>query len=390
MWPKLGFNKVRRLRLLNNFATVRVVVNTRLLLKNKLEGIGWFTYETLKRITEQRPNDEFIFVFDRPYHPDFVFTDNVVPFQIGPPSRHPLLWMWWFGLSIPKVLNHFKPDVFVSPDGYLTLNTFVPQLSVMHDINFEHTPEQLPWAYQKYYRHYFQKFAQKATRIATVSEFSKQDIQNVYKVDENKIDVVYNGFNTLYTNDNNQNYAPKSTPYFLFIGSLNPRKNLERMLLAFDQFKKETGMSHQFKVVGEKMWRGTSIEITVSQMQFKDDVLFLGRVAPDDLKLILSNAFALSFCSLFEGFGIPILEGFASGIPVITSNVSSMPEVAGDAALLVDPTSVDSIKNHYVELAKNATLRQNLIDKGLTRSKDFSWNKTAALLWESIEKTANV
>ena len=124
------------------------------------------------------------------------------------------------------------------------------------------------------------------------------------------------------------------------------------MLLAFDQFKKETGMSHQFKVVGEKMWRGTSIEITVSQMQFKDDVLFLGRVAPDDLKLILSNAFALSFCSLFEGFGIPILEGFASGIPVITSNVSSMPEVAGDAALLVDPTSVDSIKNHYVELAK--------------------------------------
>ena len=139
-----------------------IVVNTRLLLKNRLEGIGWFTYETLKRITRDHPGHQFIFLFDRKYDEEFVFASNVKPVVVWPPTRHVSLMYFWFNWRIPRILKKFKADVFVSPDGNLSLHTKIPQLAVIHDINFLHRPKDLPCIVAKYYNYFFPRFARKA------------------------------------------------------------------------------------------------------------------------------------------------------------------------------------------------------------------------------------
>ncbi len=374
---------------------MKIAVNTRLLLKDKLEGIGWFTFESLKRITQQHKEHEFIFIFDRPYSDDFIFGDNITAVVTGPPARHPILYYIWFNFSIPKVLETHKVDLFLSPDGYIPLNTKVKTLAVFHDLNFEHYPKDLPSSERYYYRKYFPQFAKKATRIATVSEYSKKDIHDLYKVDESKIDVVYNGAN--------EKFAPlpanikklvveKHTggkPYFIFIGALNPRKNLVNLLKAFDLFKKNDRLSTQLLIVGEKMFKTNEIFETYEHMDYKADVVFSGRLNSLELHKALASALALTYVSYFEGFGIPIVEAFYTETPVITSNVTSMPEVAGDAALLVDPFSPDDIALALKKITENADLRAELIEKGNQRKLKFHWQNTADNLWKSINKTVN-
>jgi hypothetical protein len=159
---------------------LKIAVNTRLLLKNKLEGIGWFTFEAMKRITKAHPGHHFYFLFDRAYDASFIFGENVTPVVIGPQARHPVLHYLWFEYSVPGALKKINPDVFVSPDAYLSLKTKFKTLLVIHDLNFEHYPENMPALVRKYYKYFTPRFARKASRIATVSRFSKQDIVKQY------------------------------------------------------------------------------------------------------------------------------------------------------------------------------------------------------------------
>jgi hypothetical protein len=151
---------------------IRIAVNTRLLQANKLEGIGWFSFETLKRITAAHPEIEFHYIFDRPYAKEFITSGNIRPHVYLPPTRHPKLWHWWLEYSLPFAFSRIKPDLFLSPDGFLSLRSHVPQVPVIHDINFEHRPQDSAVAAAEFYRRYFPLFAEKAIRIATVSEFS--------------------------------------------------------------------------------------------------------------------------------------------------------------------------------------------------------------------------
>src|SRR5690606_36131429 len=149
---------------------MRIAINTRLLLREKLEGIGWFTMETTRRLVQNHPEHEFIFIFDRPFAEEFIFSDNITPLVIGPPARHPFLFFLWFEYRIPKILKKYKVDISLSPDGYLSLNTNIPQLAVIHDISFRYRPEDLPRLAGWYYNYFFPRFAKKAKRIATVSK----------------------------------------------------------------------------------------------------------------------------------------------------------------------------------------------------------------------------
>lgn len=374
---------------------MKIAVNTRLLLKDKLEGIGWFTFESLKRMTQQHQEHEFIFIFDRPYSEDFIFGNNITPVVIGPQARHPILYYTWFNYSILKVLKKHKPDLLLSPDGYIPLKSGIKTLAVFHDLNFEHYPEDMPRSERYYYRKYFPRFAKLATRIATVSHYSKQDIMNQYGIDSEKIDVVYNGAN--------ESFAPlepnikklvreKHTggkPYFIFIGALNPRKNLVNLLKAFDIFKETDRKGIQLLIVGEKMHKTNDIFHTYENMNYKADVNFSGRLNNLELHKALASALALTYVSYFEGFGIPIVEAFYTQTPVITSNITSMPEVAGDAALLVDPFSPEDIASALNTIAQDDELRRSLIEKGDIRKNEFHWQKTADSLWNSILKTVN-
>ena len=370
---------------------VRIAVNTRLLLKDRLEGLGRFTYETLKLITQSHPEHEFFFLFDRPFDANFVFADNVTPIVVRPPARHPVLWHVWFELSLPRVLKKINPDLFLSPDGFLSLNSNVVSLPVIHDLNFAHNPKDLATSHAWFYNRYFPKYAQKAKRIATVSEFSKTDISNQYGIAPSKIDVVYNGVSERFKPlDENHKKAvldkwSGGKPYFIYVGAIHQRKNIERMLAAYDRFR-EGNSEHRFVLVGNKKWWTSTMQDALDLMTFKHEVVFTGRVSDEDLNDLMGAALANVYVSTFEGFGIPIIEAFQSGVPVITSNATSMPEIASDAALLVNPLQSESISDAMIELASSDQLRLELIKKGHERAAHFTWSRSANLLWESIEK----
>jgi glycosyltransferase involved in cell wall biosynthesis len=373
----------------------RIAVNTRFLIKNKLEGIGLFTYESLKRIVQSHPDIDFYFLFDRAYDQEFVFGPNVKPVVLFPQARHPFLWYWWFEISVSGWLKENKPDLFLSTDGYACLSTKVPQVMVMHDLAFEHFKDHVPGLTGKYYRYYSPRFANKVQRIATVSEFSKKDITAFYGIPPERIGVVYNGSKEVYkpvseeTKRQVREHYSDGKNYFIYVGSIHPRKNVGNLLLAFDKFKNETQADLKLLIVGRKAWDFSEMQRTYESMDHKSDVKFLGHIPPQELGALVASAFAMVYVSLFEGFGIPIVEAMSCNVPVITSNISSMPEVAGDAALLVNPKSVQEIAEAMNKLHTDSALRNTLIEKGKTHLQKFSWDLTATKLWACCEKVLN-
>ena len=370
---------------------MKIAVNTRLLLKDKLEGIGWVAYETLSRIVKAHPDDEFYFLFDRKPDPKFIFAENVKPVVLFPQARHPFLYIIYFEISVCRALRRIKPDVYLSTDAYLSLRSKTPQIAVFHDINFEHFPQDFPRLALWHYKKFFPKFAHKAKKIITVSEFSKQDIIDNYKVEPDKIDVVYNGANEGFKPLSEEekikirNQYTAGYQYFMFVGSLHPRKNLARLFPAFDLFKERTGSDVKLLIVGEKRWWTEPIQKAYEAMKHKDDVVFVGHLQMAELHRVTAASLASVYVSYFEGFGIPIVEAYKCDVPVITSNVTSMPEVAGDAALLVDPFDIESIAG-ALELVMDDNVRNSLIEKGRIRRNDFSWDK-AAEQWYSVIST---
>lgn len=213
-----------------------------------------------------------------------------------------------------------------------------------------------------------------------------------YSVKADKIDVVYNGANegfkpvNIATAQAIRNKYTNGNPYFVFVGALHPRKNLTNLFKAFDHFKQKDCKNVKLMIVGEKQWWTNDIKKAYDDLKFQENVIFTGRLQIKELQEVVASALALTYVSYFEGFGIPIVEAFYAGTPVITSNITSMPEVAGDAALLIDPFSIDSISSAMEKMANNEELRNSLIEKGFVRAKDFSWQQSADKLWESIEK----
>lgn len=372
---------------------MRIAINTRLLVPGKMDGIAWFTYENLKRISQAHPEHEFIFIFDRKPSPEFIFAPNVTSVSLMPQARHPFLWYIFFEWSIPFYLKNKKIDLFVSPDGWLPLHLHIPTLNVIHDLNFVHYPKHIRPLTRIYYRYFFPLFANKATRLATVSQYSKNDIVQQYGIAPEKIDVVYNGINESYHPLNEDEQAKVRTkisegnPYFIFVGTIHQRKNLANIFRAFDQFKKQYPSNIKFVIVGSKMWWKGEIEDSYLGMQYKKDLIFTHHLKPDELNQVLASSIALLYPSFFEGFGIPIIEAFQTETAVVTSDVTSMPEVAGNAAHYVSPFSVEQLTQAMHKLSTDAPYRNALIAKGRIQKQKFSWNKTAELFWQSIEKT---
>jgi len=374
---------------------MRIAVNTRFLLSNYLEGYGYFVFEVFKYLTSAYPEHQFVFIFDRPFDKRFIFSPNITPIVAGPPARHPLLWKYWYDVKIPSVLKKCKADVFVSVDGLCSLTTSIPQCLVIHDVAFLHYPTHIKRSHLYFFKKYISRFLQKANSIATVSEFSKNDILSNYKTTPGKIDVVYSAAKDIFRPVTSE--AAKATKqkytggreYFLYIGAIHPRKNLVSLLKAFSVFKKRQKSNMKLVLAGRLAWKYDSFIQDLKKYKFREDVIMLGYLSEDELVKITGSAYAVVYPSLLEGFGVPILEAMKSNVPVVTSAGSSMEEIAQDAALYADPKDFDDIADKMMLIYKDENLRKELIEKGKVIADQYSWQRTAELLWQSILKAVN-
>jgi|CXWL01.1.fsa_nt_gi glycosyltransferase involved in cell wall biosynthesis len=373
-----------------------VAVNCWILRNKKLDGIGYFTVNAVANLIKDHPEVQFRILCDKKFTEDYFDFPNVTRHKIFPALRHPLLYVFYMDVVLPLFLRKHRPDVMVSADGYLSLLSKCKQIPIIYDINFEHKPEDIKLKNRIYFKFFFKRFARKAKRIATISEYSKNDIADYYKIDPDKIDNVSCGINSNFSPLNEQEMIEVKSkwsggkPYFFFVGSMHPRKNIKRLIDGFNLFKQQTSSNFKLILAGSILWSKTEIEDSYTNSPYKDDIIVTGRLSDEDLQKMLGAAYALSFVPIFEGFGLPIVEAFQSGVPVICSNVTSMPEVAGDAALMVDPFSVESIAGGMEKLSADNELRNQLIDRGHIQKKLFSWSRTAQLLWESICKVTAV
>ncbi|MCD6202484.1 MAG: glycosyltransferase family 4 protein [Bacteroidales bacterium] len=372
---------------------MNIAVNTRFLIPGKLDGIGWFTFEVVRRLTRDHPEHTFRFFFDRQYAPEFIFSENVQPVILRPPARHPVLWHIWFQHNLARYLKKHPSDLFFSPDGFIPLKTDIPAIPVIHDLNFMHYPEELPKSVSRYYHRFFPEFAERAAHIITVSEFSKKDITRQFGIAPEKISVAWNGIHKIFkplseeTRQETRAQISGGDPYFVHIGSLLPRKNIPRLLQAFDLFRASSSGTYKIVIAGRPMFGTNEIKKTLQNMKYAKDVILTGNLSREKSYKILGSAEALIFASYFEGFGIPLAEAMACHVPVIAADATAIPEVCGDAALYVDPFSKESINQAMLRITKDPFLRKQLVEKGVQRATFFNWDHTAAKVWAVIEQT---
>ena len=370
---------------------MRIAVNARVLQKGRMEGVARYIYEVTRRLVSNHPEHEFIFLFDRPFDNEFVFADNVTAVQIGVPARLPILFKLWFEFSVHRALKKYNADVFFSGDAYLSLRSKVPVVMVSHDLAYKHYPEHLPSHHLRYYEKYFRLFHERANHIIAVSQATKDDIIQQFGIPKDKITIGYNstpnGFSpvTDTTKAKIRKQYSEGNPYFFYLGSLHPRKNIVKLIESFSSFKAKYNTEHHLVIVGRPAWNFDQIQKAYNSSPFKHEIHMYHDIK-NEVKEMLASAEALIYISTFEGFGIPILEGFASGVPVITSNISSMPEVAGDAALLVNPTDTREIVEAMNRIVSDSSLSQDLIERGFERTYNFNWDSTAEEVYRSIIK----
>jgi glycosyltransferase involved in cell wall biosynthesis len=373
---------------------MNIAVNTRLLLGSQLEGIGYFTREVFQRLALKYPEHQFYFIFDRDFDPQFITAPNIHPIVAGPPARHPLLWKFWYDVRLPLVLKKIKADVFVSPDGFCSLTTSIPQCLVVHDLGFLHQPQAYKSSHLPFYRYYTPRFIKKAKAVATVSSSSKQDLVKHYKILPGKISIVHSAVKDVFipaSEEEKERIKQKITggkEFFIYIGAIQPRKNLVNLLKAFSLFKKRLKSEMKLVLCGRQAWKNNEFLELLKTYKFREDVVLTGYLPEEELVPLLGAAYAMVYPSFFEGFGVPVLEAMKTNVPVLTSAGTSMEEIGEDAALYFDPADIRDMGDKLMMIYKDETLRSRLIEKGKIISQKYSWDRTADLVWEAICKAA--
>ncbi|WP_292460183.1 glycosyltransferase family 1 protein [Methanothermococcus sp.] len=262
------------------------------------------------------------------------------------------------------------------------------------------------------HRYYFPLVLKKSDKIISISHHTKQDLIKHFKISEDKIKVIHLAANENYKPlkeneinkilDETEGFVARNSlrsflkqkynlnyPFILYVGTLEPRKNIPTLLKALYKLKKQ-GIKHKLVITGKKGWKYKSIFETIEKLNLQKDVIFTGYVPDEDLPALYNAAVLFVYPSLYEGFGLPPLEAMACGTPVITSNTSSLPEVVGDAGIMVNPYDVDELANKMYEVLTNDGLREELSKKGLERAKLFSWKKCAEETLKVYEEVYNM
>jgi len=298
----------------------------------------------------------------------------------------------WSQIYLPIYLStHREIDVYFSPAHYLPSFCPVPQVVTIHDLAYQYFPNDFTKKDLWQLKNWTRLSVKKANKIIAVSKTTKKDILKIYNVDEAKVTVIYNGYEKKDQisdiKDQNDSLKIKNNEKFiLFVGTIQPRKNLSVLIDAFNKFL-EQNKNFKLVIVGKKGWLYEDIFRKVKTLKLEDKVIFTDHVADEELVWYYQNAFCFVLPSLYEGFGIPILEAMNNNCPTIISMNSSLPEVGGEASLYFDPKNSDDLLKKIETLQKNKELRKELITKGKKRIKEFSWDKCGK---ETLEVILNI
>ena len=295
-----------------------------------------------------------------------------------------------FGLS-KRLMSRSNLDVFFSPTHYGTMFTSIPEVITVLDVSYKQFPELFKKKDLLQLNLWGGYSVKKATKIITISNSSKNDIIREYHVDPEKVKVVYLGlkFQNPSTKHQINSKMENYKPYVLFVGTIQPRKNLVRLIEAFSKLDPPAGgKNFKLVIIGRRGWHYEEILDAPKKFGVEDSVRFLESVTDDELPAFYQNAKLFVLPSLYEGFGLPVLEAMKYGCPVAASNISSLPEAGGDAAVYFDPENVGDIAEKMEKVLSNKNLRDDMIKKGHEQVKKFSWEKSAREVLKVLEETA--
>jgi glycosyltransferase involved in cell wall biosynthesis len=354
-----------------------------------LSGIGVATESMIRNLLEIDSRNEYILIRNQdasqlPGNCRILQTQRKL-------TEHPR-GDYWFHVTLPEILKREGVDAFWGP-GYLVplRGKGFRRVVTFCDLSFHEKKSTFPILTRNYFRFVFRRAAEKADRIIAISEFTKSEIGRVYGRDcLDKTRVIHldcdDGFRS-HTADGGavrEKYRLER-PYFLFVGNLEPRKNLSALIDAFRILKRSHSLPHALVIVGQKAWMYSGIFAKIRDEGLDKDVILTGYVEPDDLRAIYAGSEAFVYPSLYEGFGIPILEAMAIGVPVVASNRASIPEVSGDAALLFDPGNPEELSRCLLRILKDPAMAASMRAKGKARVAGFSWRASARRLLDELQ-----
>ena len=343
-------------------------------------GVGRYLYNLISSmlIVEDKRNDYILYVNDRAGQPMFKHYSSILIKELRSPT------LLWKHLRLPISLAFDKVDLVHSPSYTTPFMTSCKSVVTIHDVIFANHPE---WCSKRQYlrfKHFVRIAAKQSDAIIVDSNTTRREVLDLTEVPEHKIHVIYLAVDRIYhqiKDEKNYEYLKDKYDfrdnYILFVGSIHPRRNIHRFLKAFSILKNEDKIPHKILLTGLVLDYKKEIGDLIESLDLIDSVKLLGFVPDEDLVGLYSFADLFIYPSLYEGFGLPVIEAMACGTPVITSNISSLPEVSGDAAILVDPYNILEMAEAMGNILSNSALREKLIEKGFERVKHFHWEKTA-------------
>ncbi|MFA5925707.1 MAG: glycosyltransferase family 1 protein [Parcubacteria group bacterium] len=357
--------------------------------KNKT-GIEEYSYQVIKHLRDHLGNDQVILYCNPAINKkEFIDFDLPEKWKIKY-LRAPFFWTQ-IRLSL-EMLFHPVDALFVPAH---TVPSAHPENTAVtiHGLEYEFCPKSYSFLEKAYMRFVIKNSCKWAKKIITVSENTKRDLGRLYEVPEKKMTVIYEGINSEASDKisnpkfKNSKYEIPDRKYFFFVGRLEERKNICGLIEAFDILKNKYKVPHKLVLAGKFGYGEKEIRNKIESSRHKKEIILPGYVFNKEKFWLMGNADAFLFPTLYEGFGLPILEAQSAGTPVVTSNISSMPEVAGDSAVLVDPKNPNEIAEAAYRLISNESYKNDIIKKGYDNIKRFSWEKCAENIADTINNT---
>lgn len=367
-------------------------------------GIGRYTRELVRALVKtpgKIDRDYVLFSAKQPEDlpvPDPVPSGQNVTYLQAPLSPK-WLYRLWYRLNVPAPVQLItgQLDLFYSPDFVLPpVSGEIPTLLTVHDLSFVHFPDAFPPALVRYLNRVVPSSIYRASHILADSKTTKDDLVSIWSVPPQKITVLYSGVSQAFRpvtgkeriKKVRKKYSLGDWPFVISVGTLQPRKNYELLIRAFKPVAEKSPL--RLLIAGGKGWLFEQMLAEVEAQGLGNRVIFLGFVDDSDLPALYSEATLFLFASLYEGFGLPLLEAMACGVPVITSNASSLPEVAGDAAVQLPPDNQTLWTSTMLDLLEDASLRTELVAAGFRQARQFTWSKSARQLLSIMDRMLDI